>query len=76
MLWPTGTSHSHQHNITTYSLPKKHIVTLLTSIVIIPDGKSEKLYKNNTIFVGFAYQGKNIVFRFIIDFSSLQDFGL
>jgi hypothetical protein len=67
--------HSNQHNITTYSLPKKHIVTLLTSIVIIPDGKSEKLYKNHTIFVGFAYQGKDIVFRFIIDFSSLWDFG-
>jgi hypothetical protein len=27
------------------------------------------------IFVGFAYQGKDIVFRFIIEYSSLMDFG-
>jgi hypothetical protein len=26
-------------------------------------------------FVGLAYQGKGIVFRFIIEFSSLRDFG-
>jgi hypothetical protein len=27
------------------------------------------------IFVGLAYQGKNIVFMFIIEYSSLRDFG-
>jgi hypothetical protein len=27
------------------------------------------------IFVGLAYQGKDIVFRFIIEYSSLMDFG-
>jgi hypothetical protein len=38
--------------------------------------KSEKLYnKNHTIFVGLAYQGKDIVFGFIIEYSSLMDFG-
>jgi hypothetical protein len=26
-------------------------------------------------FVGLAYQGKHIVFRFIIEYSSLTDFG-
>jgi hypothetical protein len=26
-------------------------------------------------FVGFAYQGKDIVFRFIVEYSSLRDFG-
>ncbi len=26
-------------------------------------------------FFGIAYQGKNIVFRFIIEYSSLTDFG-
>jgi hypothetical protein len=26
-------------------------------------------------FIGFAYQGKDIVFRFIIEYSSLRDFG-
>jgi hypothetical protein len=27
------------------------------------------------IFVGLGYQGKDIVFRFIIEYSSLMDFG-
>jgi hypothetical protein len=27
------------------------------------------------IFIGLAYQGKDIVFRFIIEYSSLRDFG-
>jgi hypothetical protein len=26
-------------------------------------------------FVGLAYQGKDIVFRFIIEYSSIRDFG-
>jgi hypothetical protein len=26
-------------------------------------------------FIGLAYQGKDIVFRFIIEYSSLRDFG-
>jgi hypothetical protein len=26
-------------------------------------------------FIGVAYQGKDIVFRFIIEYSSLMDFG-
>jgi len=29
----------------------------------------------NHTFIGLAYQGKDIVFRFIIDYSSLRDFG-
>ncbi len=29
----------------------------------------------NPSFVGLAYQGKDIVFRFIIEYSSLRDFG-
>jgi hypothetical protein len=31
-------------------------------------------YMNNSLFIGFAYQGKDIVFRFIIEYSSLRDF--
>jgi hypothetical protein len=27
------------------------------------------------LFISFAYQGKDIVFRFIIEYSSLRDFG-
>jgi hypothetical protein len=27
------------------------------------------------VFVALAYQGKDIVFRFIIEYSSLRDFG-
>jgi hypothetical protein len=26
-------------------------------------------------FIGLAYQGKDIVFRFIVEYSSLRDFG-
>jgi len=32
--------------------------------------------ENSGSFVGLAYQGKDIVFRFIIEYSSLRDFGL
>jgi hypothetical protein len=28
-----------------------------------------------SLFVGLAYQGKDIVFRFIIEYSSFRDFG-
>jgi hypothetical protein len=27
------------------------------------------------LFIGLVYQGKDIVFRFIIEYSSLMDFG-
>jgi hypothetical protein len=29
----------------------------------------------NTEFIGLAYQGKDILFRFIIEYSSLRNFG-
>jgi hypothetical protein len=32
-------------------------------------------FTSNKSFVGRAYQGKDIVFRFIIEYSSLRDFG-
>ncbi len=32
-------------------------------------------YKSYCIFIGLAYQGKDIVFRFIIEYTSLRDFG-
>jgi hypothetical protein len=28
-----------------------------------------------SVFIGLAYQGKDIVFRFIVEYSSLRDFG-
>jgi hypothetical protein len=31
--------------------------------------------KDYAIFVGLAYQGKDIVFRLVIEYSSLRDFG-
>jgi hypothetical protein len=34
---------------------------------------SEKI--RGSLFVGLAYQGKDIVFRFIIEYSSLRAFG-
>jgi hypothetical protein len=30
--------------------------------------------KTQVIFIGLAYQGKDIVFRFIIEYSSFRDF--
>jgi hypothetical protein len=39
------------------------ISTLLTSVCLL------------LFVVGIAYQGKDIVFRFIIEYSSLRDFG-
>jgi hypothetical protein len=33
------------------------------------------VHKEPEEFVGLAYQGKVIVFRFIIEYSSLRDFG-
>jgi hypothetical protein len=35
---------------------------------------SQNLTKHNTHIVGLAYHGKDIVFRFIIEYSSLTDF--
>jgi hypothetical protein len=32
-------------------------------------------FSNLNLFVGLAYQGKEIVFRFIVEYSSLMDFG-
>jgi len=37
-------------------------------------GKSPEQNYVKVIFVGRAYQGKNIVFRFIIEYSSSKDF--
>jgi hypothetical protein len=40
-------------------------------------GRVHKIQQENSgSFVGLAYQGKDIVFRFIIEYSSLRDFGL
>ncbi len=36
---------------------------------------SQGNYEFDRDFVGFAYEGKDIVFRFIIEYSSLRDFG-
>jgi hypothetical protein len=45
----------------------KTLETFFTSLII---------FENSVLlFVGLAYQGKEIVFRFIIEYSSLRDFG-
>jgi hypothetical protein len=31
--------------------------------------------EQKTMFIGLAYQGKDIVFRLIIEYNSLRDFG-
>jgi hypothetical protein len=40
----------------------------------IPDNPTQP--SNVFFFIGLAYQGKDIVFRFIIEYNSLMDFGL
>jgi len=37
--------------------------------------KTEYVHYVMILFVGLACQGKDIVFRFIIEYSSLRDFG-
>jgi hypothetical protein len=37
--------------------------------------RETNLWKFGAVFVGLAYKGKGIVFRFIIEYSSLRDFG-
>jgi hypothetical protein len=41
-----------------------------------PPKKNTKLHwdQNMAFVVGLAYQGKDIIFRFIIEYSSLRDF--
>jgi len=42
----------------------------------ICEANSQPLGTNVPAFIGFAYQeGKDIVFRFILEYSSLRDFG-
>jgi hypothetical protein len=37
--------------------------------------KEGRLFVWYVLFLGFAYKGKDIVFRYIIEYSSLRDFG-
>ncbi len=37
--------------------------------------RENKLRVRKCVFVGLAYQGKDIVLRFIIEYTSLRDFG-
>ncbi len=36
---------------------------------------NRNIFLLSSTFIGLAYQGKDIVFRFIIEYSSLMDFG-
>ncbi len=43
-------------------------------IVLLPNSKGDKC-QYLPLFIGLAHQGKDIVFRFIVEYSSLRDFG-
>jgi hypothetical protein len=45
-----------------------------THMISVPSSCPFK-FLDQTQFVGLAYQGKDIVFGFIIEYSSLRDFG-
>jgi hypothetical protein len=47
------------------------IVKLLANLQTLVD----PWQKTILLFIGLAYQGKDIVFRFIIEYTSLRDFG-
>ncbi len=47
-----------------------HVGSYLVQWVILRGLNQEEL-----VFIGLAYQGKDIMFRFIIEYSSLMDFG-
>jgi hypothetical protein len=48
----------------------KNILGKLNKIIVAQDSHSVV----SLPFFGFAYQGKDIMFRFIIEYSSLRDF--
>jgi hypothetical protein len=56
-----------------YTLPKSHIWEMHYYGLLCSTNRCGGEYRY--VFVGFAYQGKDIVFKFIIEYSSLRDFG-
>ncbi len=60
------------------SLNLQNTYSSLTSCQIQSQAWNVPIAKATTTamsFIGFAYQGKDIVFRFIIEYNSLRDFG-
>jgi len=64
----------------------RELTTIRTSIEIIlgiflctlrdlSQEENPKMLCQGDCFIGLAYQGKDIVFRFIVEYSSLIDFG-
>ncbi len=60
-----------------YTLPRKTLVMYGPHMHCssVKFGIFEKKLGESDKFIGLAYHGKNIVFRFIIEYSSLKDFG-
>jgi hypothetical protein len=52
-------------------------IALINSYRNYQSGRIHRPYNisDQSSFIGLAYQGKDIVFRFIIEYSSLRDFG-
>ncbi len=54
----------------------KLIISCTTSLEWLDMGYSHGVHVPKLLFIGLAYlKGKDIVFRFIIEYSSLMDFG-
>jgi hypothetical protein len=68
MCSPEVWEHSQAHALKCPSLRKR-----MHSYKNLPYNKIG--HTSPLIFIGLAYQGKDIVFRFIIEYSSLRDFG-
>ncbi len=48
---------------------------VLNSAFLFTNSHAESTIQHKGFFFGLAYKGKDIVFRFIIKYSSLRDFG-
>jgi len=65
------THHSNQNILNNLCVKKKPMKNIGNILYLI-----NNIRKFCVVVVGLAYQGKDIVFRFITEYSSLRDFGL
>jgi peroxiredoxin family protein len=71
------TIHNNINHKTTKMIITKDFPMSLNYISELCNSKTKKISNclTNIEFIGLAYQGKDIVYKFIIEYSSLRDFG-
>jgi hypothetical protein len=59
-----------------FNISKNNIISLKAAKLLVESNRKIKESRDFPQFIGLAYQGKkDIVFRFIIEYNSLRDFG-